>query len=175
MRAFDPYVTSTRSLLSPYMSGLTAFARTPAGTWYVRNISRLVDEPLLRLTGGRVSSLYPVPTMLLTTIGAKTGQSRAHALVYLVDHAGLIVVGSNFGETKQPAWYHNLLANPRVEVLAGEHTGSYTAFEITEPVERGRAWALAVETAQVWADYEARASNRTIPLIRLERLVSPAP
>jgi deazaflavin-dependent oxidoreductase (nitroreductase family) len=168
-------VTRTRDLLAPYLRGLKAFARTPAGTWYVRNVSRLVDAQLLRFTGGRVSTLYPLPAMLLTTIGAKSGQSRTHPLVYLVDDRALIVVGSNFGSTSQPAWYHNLLANPRVEVLAGTLSGSYTAFEITEPVERERAWALAVGTAQVWADYEARASNRTIPLIRLERLVSREP
>jgi deazaflavin-dependent oxidoreductase (nitroreductase family) len=155
-----------------YLRGVNLFASTPAGTWFVREIGHRVDPHLLRITGGRVSSIYPLAAMLLTTTGAKTGQSRAHPLAYLLDDAGLIVVASNFGGTSHPAWYHNLRANPRVEVLAGEHTGSYTAQEITDDAERERAWALAVQTAEVWAGYEARAGDRTIPLIRLTRVTA---
>ena len=108
--------------------------------------------------------------MLLTTIGAKSGRSRTHPLCYVVDDAGLTVVASNFGSPKQPAWYHNLLANPNVGVLAGEHTGSYVASEITDPADRERTWALATEAARVYEDYAQRAGDRAIPLIRLKRL-----
>ena len=153
-----------------YLRGLNVFAKTPAGTWFLREIGHRVDPHLLRLSGGRVSSIYPITAMLLTTTGAKTGLSRSHPLGYLVDDAGLILVASNFGGTHHPAWYHNLLANPKVEVLAGEHSGSYTAHEITGDAERERAWALAVQTAKVYADYETRAGGRRIRLIRLKRL-----
>jgi deazaflavin-dependent oxidoreductase (nitroreductase family) len=168
-------VAGTHTLTSLYVRGVTEFARTPAGTWCVRNISRVIDPPLLRFTGGRVSSLYPVRAMLLTTIGAKSGQSRTNPLCYLVDDAGLIVVGSNFGGRRQPAWYHNLLANPKVDVLAGEHTGCYLASEITDPAERQRTWALATAAARVFEDYAERAGGRPIPLIRLTRLGSSGP
>jgi deazaflavin-dependent oxidoreductase (nitroreductase family) len=157
----------TQSLADAYLGGLNVFARTRTGKWYIKHIAPHVDPPLLTFTGGRVSSIYPIPTMLLTTIGARSGQRRTHPVVYLVDDTGLIIVGSNFGSTRQPAWYHNLRANPKVDVLASGHTGSYMASEITEPDARDRAWALAVEMAEVWSDYEASAGDRTIPLIRL--------
>src|SRR5690349_16925557 len=108
--------------------------------------------------------------MLLTTIGARTGRTRTRPLVYLPDGGGLIVVASNFGRRNHPAWYHNLLANPKVDVVAGDHSGTYTAREMTDPAERERAWAMAVGTAPVWAAYDARAGDRRIPLIRLTRL-----
>jgi deazaflavin-dependent oxidoreductase (nitroreductase family) len=153
-----------------YLRGLSLFAATPAGTWFVREIGHRIDPYLLRMTGGRLSSISPLAAMLLMTTGAKSGRSRAHPLAYLVDDDGLIVVASNFGGPRHPAWYHNLLANPKVEVLAGEHTGSYMAHEITDEAQRERAWALAVQTAEVWAGYEARAGQRRIPLIRLKQL-----
>ena len=79
-----------------FESAVKAFGRTDAGRWYVRNISLRVDQTLLSLTGGRVSSVYPLPVMLLTTSGAATGLQRKVPLVYLSD-AGLILVASNFG------------------------------------------------------------------------------
>src|SRR5215813_5851408 len=114
-----------------YLRAMNGFARTPAGTWYTREISQRVDPHLLRITGGRVSTLYPFPALLLTTTGARTGQSRTHPLIYLLDDVGLILVASNFGGKNHPAWYHNLLANPKVDLVAGEHSGTYTAREIT--------------------------------------------
>jgi deazaflavin-dependent oxidoreductase (nitroreductase family) len=156
--------------MSLYERGLETFARTPAGNWYVRAIAPKLDPVLLRLTGGRVSSVYPAPAMLLTTAGAKTGLPRTHPLLYVVDGRGLLLIASNYGNPGNPAWYRNLTANPEVDVLAGEHTGRYTATEITDPEARERAWALALDTYAGYGDYEARAGNRTIPLIRLERI-----
>jgi hypothetical protein len=54
-------------------------------------------------------------------------------------------------------------------VLAGKRSGTYVASEITDPDERERAWELALDQYAGYADYEVRAGNRTIPLIRLER------
>jgi hypothetical protein len=62
-----------RRLKCLFESAVKAFGRTDAGRWYVRNISLRVDPTLLGLTGGRVSSVYPLPVMLLTTSGAKSG------------------------------------------------------------------------------------------------------
>jgi deazaflavin-dependent oxidoreductase (nitroreductase family) len=158
-----------RRRLSLYERALETFARTPAGDWYVKRIAPRLDPPLLRLTGGRVSSVYPVPVMLLTTIGAKTGRPRTLPLTYIADGERLILVGSNYGGTRHPAWYRNLTANPQVEVLAGKRSGTYVASEITDPTERDRAWSLAVDLYAGYGDYEKRAGDRTIPLIRLER------
>jgi len=158
-----------------YERGLEAFGRSPAGYWYVRKLAPRIDPALLRLTGGRVSSVYPVPVMLLTTTGAKSGQPRTRPLLYIVDGDGLLLIASNYGRPRNPAWFRNLLANPEVEVLAGKHSGHYTAAEITDSDARERAWALALDTYAGYADYEVRAGKRTIPLVRLKRLDSLGP
>lgn len=155
--------------MSGYERVLERFARTPAGNWYVRKVAPRIDPPLLRLSGGRVSSVYPVPVMLLTTTGAKSGLARTHPLLYVDDGAGLLLIASNYGSTRHPAWYRNLVANPEVSVLAGTHSGPYVAAEITEVSQREAAWARALDTYAGYSDYELRTGNRTIPLIRLTR------
>jgi hypothetical protein len=62
-----------RRKMSVYERMLEKIARMPVGDWYLKRIAPRLDPPLLRLTGGRVSSVYPVPVLLLTTTGAKTG------------------------------------------------------------------------------------------------------
>ncbi len=136
----------------------------------MKQIAPRLDPPMLRLTGGRVSSVYPVPIMLLTTTGAKTGQPRTLPLLYLTDGEQLVLIASNYGNTSHPAWYRNLVANPKVEVLAGKKSGTYTASDITDPTERERAWDLALDMYAGYGDYEGRAADRTIPLIRLSRV-----
>jgi hypothetical protein len=84
-----------RRHMSLYERTMEKFARTPAGDWYMKRIAPSLDPPLLRLTGGRVSSVYPVPVMLLTTTGAKTGQPRTLPLLYLTDGERLILIASN--------------------------------------------------------------------------------
>jgi len=152
-----------------YERNMEKLARTPVGYWYVKKIAPRLDPPLLRLTGGRVSTVYPVPIMLLTTTGAKSGQPRTLPLGYVVDGDDIILVASNYGKTSHPAWYHNLVANPRVEVLAGKRSGTYTARVITDEAERDRAWDLALDMYAGYADYEGRAGDRKIPLVRLSR------
>jgi deazaflavin-dependent oxidoreductase (nitroreductase family) len=118
-----------------------AFGRTDAGVGTSATSHLRVDPALLRITGGRVSGVYLVPAMLLTTTGAKTGLQRTLPLVYLSDDAGLILVASNFGGEHHPGWYHNLIASPNVEVLAGDDSGSYVAAEIpTHRAERTWLW-----------------------------------
>jgi len=165
-------MSPTRRRVSPYERVLETFARTRAGNWYLKQIARRIDPPMLRLTGGRVSSVYPTPVMLLTTTGAKSGQPRTLPLLYLTDGERLILIASNYGNTNHPAWYRNLTANPTVEVLAGKRSGTYTASEITDPGERERAWALALDQYAGYGDYKETAGDRTIPLIRLERITA---
>lgn len=155
--------------MSLYERTLEKFARMPVGDLYLKRIAPRLDPPLLRLTGGRVSSVYPVPVMLLTTTGAKTGQPRTLPLLYLTDGDRLVLIASNYGKTSHPAWYRNLVANPKVEVLAGKRSGTYTAVEVTDPAERERVWDLALDMYAGYGDYEGRAGDRTIPLVLLTR------
>ena len=95
-----------------YERTLEKFARMPIGDWYMKKVAPRVDPPLLRLTGGRISSVYPVPIMLLTTTGAKTGLPRTLPLLYVTDGDHLILIASNYGKTSHPAWYRNLAPTP---------------------------------------------------------------
>ena len=162
----------TRRRLSLYERALESFGRSPAGSWYLRRIAPRIDPPMLRLTGGRVSSVYPTPVMLLTTTGAKSGQPRTLPLLYLTDGERLVLMASNYGKTSHPAWYRNLTANPTVEVLAGKRSGTYTASEIKDAGERDRAWELALDQYAGYGDYKQRAGDRTIPLIQLQRITA---
>jgi deazaflavin-dependent oxidoreductase (nitroreductase family) len=155
--------------MSVYERLMERFARTRAGYWYVSRIAPRIDPPLLRATGGRISSVYPAPAMLLTTTGAKTGRQRSLPLLYAVDGDSLLVIASNYGRPGHPAWYRNVKANPTVEVLAGTHSGTYKASEITDSAERAEAWVKALDVYAGYADYEVRAVERTIPVIRLRR------
>ena len=152
-----------------YERTLERFGRSSPGNWFLTRIAPRIDPPLLRLSGGRFSSAYPVPVMLLTTTGAKSGLARQLPLLYTTDGDSLILVASNYGRHGHPAWYRNLTANPTVEVLAGKHRGKYSAAEITDPAERADAWTKALDVYAGYGDYEARAGGRTIPLIRLRR------
>ena len=154
--------------MSIYERTLERFARTSAGYWFVTRVAPKLDPPLLRISGGRVSSVYPVPVMLLTTTGAKSGLPRTLPLLSLSDGDSLVLVASNYGRPGNPAWYRNLKVNPTVDVLAGKRSGRYTASEITDTTERANAWAQAVDLYAGYGDYEVRATNRTIPLIRLQ-------
>src|SRR5882757_8913388 len=161
-----------RRHLSLYERAMESFASSGAGTWYLKQIAPRIDPPLLRLSGGRVSSVYPTPVMLLTTTGAKSRLPRTLPLVYVTDGEHVILMASNYGKTSHPAWFRNLTANPKVEVLAGKRSGTYAASEITDAGERARAWELALDQYAGYGDYEVRAGDRTIPLVRLERITA---
>src|SRR6478735_3950870 len=80
-----------RRKMSVYERTLEKFARMPVGDWYLKQVAPRLDPPLLRLTGGRVSSVYPVPVLLLTTTGAKTGLPRTLPLLYLDDGDDIVL------------------------------------------------------------------------------------
>jgi deazaflavin-dependent oxidoreductase (nitroreductase family) len=76
---------------------------------------------------------------------------------------------SNYGTEKHPAWYHNLIANPRVQIAKAGGGPTMMATEVTDAAERDRLWALADRIYPLYADYRQRAStrNRIVPIIRL--------
>ena len=93
-----------------------AFLGTGVGRWLAKNIAPKVDPWLLRATGGRLAMGLMLPSALLTTTGAKTGQPRTNPVFYFHDGPDVIVIASNYGADKHPAWYYNLSANPRVQI-----------------------------------------------------------
>ena len=123
-----------------------------------------------RANNGEVTSgpMAGRPLLLLTTSGAKSGQARTAILTYTRDGDRWVVAATKSGDPKNPAWYHNLKANPVVDVEVGGEAFKARATE-TGPAERERLWARHVEARPEFADYPAM-SGRTIPVITLERL-----
>jgi deazaflavin-dependent oxidoreductase (nitroreductase family) len=95
-----------------------------------------LDHATYRLTRGRlVFSAWAteLPVLLLTTKGARTGQPRTARVLGIPDGDGFVVVGANFGQRANPAWYHNLRAHPRVWVVAGMPRVPTTPASCSEP------------------------------------------
>lgn len=146
----------------------TPLVASPLGSAVVRHLSQPLDRALLQLTRGRVTAsqlLYP--TLLLTTIGAKSGQPRDTPLIFFRDGARIVLIGSNYGGTRHPGWYHNLRANPYALVTLGGSTRPCLAREVLG-AEREELWRRAVAYYPGFAVYQRRAGERLIPIIVLE-------
>lgn len=104
--------------------------------------------------------------VLLTSLGARTGAVRKTPLMR-VAHAGTYAaVASMAGAERDPAWYRNLLAHPRVELRDGPLTLDLVAREVTG-AERSRWWSRACTAFPSYVDYQSR-TRRRIPLLLLE-------
>lgn len=104
----------------------------------------------------------------LTTTGRRSGEPRTLPLYAWPDGERLVVVGSKGGATTNPAWVHNLRAEPRAIVKQGRNVQEYRATEVeVESPERDRLWSLVTEAFPMYAGYQ-RKTNRLIPLFVLE-------
>jgi deazaflavin-dependent oxidoreductase (nitroreductase family) len=126
-----------------------------------------LHRALYRATGGRIGGRRgTVPILLLTTVGRKTRKRRTVPLQYLAQAEALVVVASNGGRPKHPAWFLNLHADPSVEVEIGRKHSAMRAREATLD-ERTLLWPQVVELWSGYDDYQ-RNTSREIPLVILE-------
>src|ERR1700728_895762 len=110
---------------------IAQFAFSPAGQWIFRNISPRIDPMLIRLTHGRLSSTGPWPRyLLLTHTGAKSGIQRTTPVIYFTDGDGVILIASNYGGSRSPAWYYNVKVNSTVTLYAGDFEGRFVGEEV---------------------------------------------
>jgi deazaflavin-dependent oxidoreductase (nitroreductase family) len=142
-------------------------AASRPGAWLYVHVFCRIDPPLLRLTGGRVSVSLGWPILLLTHTGARSGARRRTALLYTADGDRIVLVASKGGAARNPAWYHNLRANPRCSVLAPGRGGEYVARVVEDGAERERLWALATDLYAGYTAYQGR-TERRIPVLVLE-------
>jgi deazaflavin-dependent oxidoreductase (nitroreductase family) len=148
------------------------FIATKVGVAIFRPTAHRFDRLASRLTGGRRSAawfLTGVPAVMLTTIGAKSGQPRTVAVYGIPHPEGLAVIASNFGGTKHPAWYHNLKADPHATVTVEGDTWDAVA-RIAEPRERDDIYAKGIEIYPGWRKYEKTAGDRHIEAFVLGRV-----
>lgn len=142
-----------------------ALAATPVARWISRHVNWKIDPLLLRVTGGRFASTLVFPTALLETTGARTGRARRNPVIYFSDGDVVTIVASNAGATTDPAWLHNLRADPEV-TLAGE---AMQATIVEDEDERRRLWELADRVFPAFESYraDARRHGRRIPIVQL--------
>ena len=131
--------------------------------WLSRHVGWKLDPVLLRVTRSRFGTGMAIPTALLETRGARTGQPRSNGVIYFHDGDAVIIIASKLGAPAHPSWFHNARANPDV-VLGG---APYTAHVVDDEAERTRLWALADRVFPAYAVYRERAAPRTIPILRL--------
>src|SRR6188472_3710509 len=91
------------------------------------NVANKVDPVLIRASGGRLKMPSGAPTVLLSHTGAKSGRKRTTPLLYFTDGGRVVLIASQTGKAKHPSWFHNVRANPEVELWAGGRGGSYRA------------------------------------------------
>jgi deazaflavin-dependent oxidoreductase (nitroreductase family) len=141
------------------------FLMSRFGIWYGRYVLPYLDCPLLYLSRGRHSMSPGQPILLLVTTGAKSGRRRATPLLYLPDGDRIIVIASNGGRDRHPAWYYNLRAHPAAMVYLGGRVCRYIAYE-AHGEERAALWRRAVEYFEGFTLYEQR-TRRSIPIFVL--------
>jgi deazaflavin-dependent oxidoreductase (nitroreductase family) len=137
--------------------------------WFAR-LGRAVvplDQFIQSRSKGRLTILgtQVLPQLLLTTTGRVSGQPRTVGLLYARQDGGYVVVASNWGQARHPAWSANLLAEPRASVEIGGRAIPVVA-ELLDGAERERVWTVVTE---VWPAYDTYAdrSGRTLRVFLL--------
>lgn len=121
-----------------------------------------------RVNDGKVDGVFEDGTMaLLRHVGVRSGVERVSPLGCFTDGDRIFVVASFGGSDVNPAWYRNVLANPRTTVEIGSETIPVTARELTG-AERDERFAKIAEAMPMFADYQ-RKTTRVIPVIELVR------
>jgi deazaflavin-dependent oxidoreductase (nitroreductase family) len=108
-----------------------------------------------------------LPVIIVTNRGRKTGAIRKTPLMRVVDGENYILVASQSGAPQHPYWYHNLKADPDVEIRDGTEAFTMRVREVVDEAERARLWGIAVE---VFAPYQTYQDNteRIIPIFVAE-------
>ena len=127
----------------------------------------ILHRALYRVTAGRVGgSLLGLKTLLLTTVGRRSGQPRQASLYYLEDEGNIYVVASNAGSGRDPEWWLNLQATPDAVVWLGQERRRVRARRAS-PTEIARVWPRLVAMYPGYDEYRSR-TERDLPVVVLE-------
>jgi deazaflavin-dependent oxidoreductase (nitroreductase family) len=126
----------------------------------------IIEE--FRANGGKVAGHFEgAPLLLLTSTGARSGEAHTTPVMYLPDGERMVIFASKAGAPTNPAWYHNLLANPSTTVEVGAETVEVQA-TIAAGEERERLYNRQAELYPQFTDY-AQKTTREIPVVVLHR------
>jgi deazaflavin-dependent oxidoreductase (nitroreductase family) len=125
-------------------------------------------------SGGTEGAIFITPEfteglrmILVTHKGRKTGAIRKTPLNRVVAGNSYLLVGSKEGAPQNPLWYHNLKADPNVEIRDGTEVYSMQVREAVDPIEKQRLWKLAVEVFPRYQEYQDK-TERAIPVFIAE-------
>ena len=124
-------------------------------------------EQLYKRTDGRLGhGMIGVPTLLLRTTGRRSGATRTNALVYARDGDDYLLVASNGGADRPPAWLHNLRANTAVQIQIARERRNGTAriVEASDP-DYDRLWKIVNDNNRDRYSAYQRQTTRPIPVI----------
>jgi deazaflavin-dependent oxidoreductase (nitroreductase family) len=128
---------------------------------------KVIDE--FRANHGKVGGQFEgAPMLLLHHKGRKSGEERVNPLVYLKDGDRIFIFGSKGGFPTHPDWYKNVLKDPNAAIEIGDEKYDVVAENITGEAH-DRLYAKQVEAFPVFAEYQQRATERTIPVVALTR------
>jgi deazaflavin-dependent oxidoreductase (nitroreductase family) len=155
---------------SPLARSVRWVTSTRLGARSLAGILPHLDRWVLRLSGGRTTvsnALGGVPTLFLTTTGARSGQPRTAHLIAVPSGGDFAVIGSNFGRAAHPGWVANLTADPRATATSRGRSVPVIARELTG-AEADQVWAAGRRLHRGFATYPAMATARTIRVFLLE-------
>jgi F420H(2)-dependent quinone reductase len=149
------------------------FARIRHHLTWMRRSSPLLTRAhatAIHLSGGRIRRSFVftggMPILVLTTVGRKSGQRRSTPVGYLRYGDGYAVLASNAGSDRSPAWWLNLQAHPRAEVLADRARFAVTARR-ADPREEATLWQEFAARNPGFDEYR-NLTERPIPVVVLE-------
>jgi deazaflavin-dependent oxidoreductase (nitroreductase family) len=144
-------------------------ARMPA--WIQNHVQQYLAS------GGREGHMWdssvvggpgPLPTLLLTTTGRRSGTKQLVPLIYGKTEGGVVVIASKGGAPEHPGWYRNLSADPDVDVQVGTEQFGAKASTVEGP-ERAKLWDLMVGIYPPYVAYQKK-TERKIPVVMLRRV-----
>lgn len=146
---------------------LQSVAQTRFGGRLFITVFPAIDRRLLPLTRGRLSTGLGQPVVLLHVRGARSGVERTVPLLATKTGETVLLVASKAGAVSHPAWYHNVRANPDVEVTVDGRRRPMRAEIVAGGEERERLWRIVCDNYSGYATYQQRAGDRVIPVVVL--------
>ncbi len=162
MRDYKPQAEKTR-----FEKFLQAVAQTTFGGTLFITVFPAIDRRLLPLTRGRLSTGLGQPVVLLHVRGARSGVERTIPLLATKTDETILLVASKAGAQRHPAWYHNVRANPDVEVTVDGRRRPMRAEIVDAGEERERLWRIVCDNYNGYETYQRRAGSRVIPVVAL--------
>ena len=145
---------------------------TRSGARFASKTGHRIDRLGFRMLNGRFlfsNVLVGLPIVMLNVEGAKSKRSFTIPLVGIPAEDKILLVASNWGGARHPAWYYNILANPEVTLTVQGQTKRYVAHEASG-AEREGYWRTVVDFYPGYGAYQARTGERQIPIMVLESM-----